>query len=377
VYKVIDGDGHVFEWEETFADRFLDAEYQHRRPVVVDGPQQLLWAVDNVTYPGLYGDRLSFEGSPVSRAGVRRDAIVPKPESLGVLEMRSAEERIALHRDEGIDIAVIYPTLLLIRPLSSDPGFEAALCRSYNNWMAEVCGERPDELKWVAVIDMYDPKAAAQEVVRAKGLGAVGVMLPGMNGTTSITDARYEEIWAACADTNLAVGAHVAYCTPLNQYTFVFSLLMGFEQVSASGILDRYPGLRVAFLEASCNWVPFMVERAEEKANPERKRFSPTRPLDTVIDRPEQGGYKSELSPDEYIARGNLWFGFEVEDPLLPYCLEHFGEDCWVYGSDIPHGDRLKDAAKVLQKRSDISEDAKRKLLRDNVARFYDMPIPE
>jgi predicted TIM-barrel fold metal-dependent hydrolase len=173
------------------------------------------------------------------------------------------------------------------------------------------------------------------------------------------------------------VGVHVADCTPLHQYTFVFSLLMGFEQVVASGVLDRFPRLRVSFLEASCNWVPFMVERAEEKANPERNRFAPTRPLDTVIDRPEQGGYRSELSPYEYIKRGNLWFGFEVEDPLLPYCLEHFGEDCWVYGSDIPHGDRLKDAAKVLQKRSDISDDAKRKMLRDNVARYYDMPIPE
>ena len=143
MYKVIDGDGHIFEWEQTFADEFLDEEYRHRRPVVVDGPQQLLWAVDNVTYPGLYGDRLSFGGSPVSRAGIRRDSIVPKPESLGVLEIRDADERIQLHKAEGIDIAVIYPTLLLIRPLSYDLGFEAALCKSYNSWMAHVCSPDP------------------------------------------------------------------------------------------------------------------------------------------------------------------------------------------------------------------------------------------
>jgi uncharacterized protein len=375
VNKVIDGDGHIFEWDETFADEFLDEEFHHRRPVIVDGPQQLLWAVDNVTYPGLYGDRLSFTGSPVSRAGQRRDSIVPKPESLGVLEIRDADERISMQRDEGIDVAVIYPTLLLIRPLSSDIRFEAALCRSYNNWMAHVCGPRPAQLKWVAVVDMNDPDAAAAEVLRAKRLGAVGVMLPGMNGVSSITERRYDPIWAACEQENLAVGVHVAYCTPLNQYTFVFSLLMGFEQVVASGVLDRFPRLRVSFLEASCNWVPFMIERADEKANPERKRFSPTRPLDTVIDRSEQGGYKSELTPQDYIKRGNLWFGFEVEDPLLPYCLEHFGTDCWIYGSDIPHGDRLKDAAKVLQKRSDISEDVKQKLLCDNVARYYEIDI--
>jgi predicted TIM-barrel fold metal-dependent hydrolase len=254
VYKVIDGDGHIFEWEQTFADEFLDEQFRHRRPVVVDGPQQLLWLVDNITYPGLYGDRLSFTGSPVSRGDVRRDSIVPKPESLGVLEIRDASERIALHRDEGIDVAVIYPTCLLIRPLSTDVAFEAALCRSYNSWMTHVCAADPDALKWVAVIDMNDPEAAATEIHRCKGIGAVGVMLPGMNGTEGITDDRFEPIWAACAETDLAVGVHVAYCTPLNSFTFVYSLLMGFEQVCASGVFDRYPALRVSFLEASCNW---------------------------------------------------------------------------------------------------------------------------
>jgi predicted TIM-barrel fold metal-dependent hydrolase len=157
----------------------------------------------------------------------------------------------------------------------------------------------------------------------------------------------------------------------MNTYAFLYSVLMGCEQVMASGILDRHPGLRVGFLEASCNWVPFMIERLEEKANPERRRYKPDRPLDTTLDRPEQGGYRAELTPQEYIDRGNLYFGFEVEDPLLPYCVEHFGEDCWIYGSDIPHGDRLANAAKVLDQRADLEAVAKRKMLLDNVARFY------
>ena len=55
MYRVIDADGHIFEWQDTFADRYLDEEYHHRRPVIVEGPQQLHWLVDNVIYPGLYG----------------------------------------------------------------------------------------------------------------------------------------------------------------------------------------------------------------------------------------------------------------------------------------------------------------------------------
>ena len=370
--QVIDGDGHIFEWERTFADEFLDPAFHHRRPVVVDGPQQLHWLIDNLTLPGLYGaSRVGFQGAPVSRGDVRRDSIIPKKESLGVLELRDQDERLALHRAEGIDAAVIYPTLFLFRPLSSDPAFEAALCRSYNNWMVDVCRGSNGALEWVAVIDFHDPDAAAAEIARAKGLGAVGVMAPGMVDTESIAAPRYEPIWAAAEEHDLAVGVHVAYCTPLDTFGFVYSVLMGFEQVVASGLLDRYPRLRVAFLEASCNWVPFMIERLEEKANPERRRFKPDRPLDTILDRPEQGGYLAELSPVEYIERGNIYLGFEVEDPLLPYCIEHFGEDCWVFGSDIPHGDRLENAAKVLLARTDIPADVTRKMVSTNVRRFY------
>jgi predicted TIM-barrel fold metal-dependent hydrolase len=371
MHKVIDGDGHIYEWQHTFADEYLDPAFHHRRPVIVDGPWQLHWLVDNVAFPGLYGtERFGFEGSPVSRGDVRRDSIAPKPESLGVLEMRDQTERLALHAAEGIDVAVIYPTLFLVRPLSTDPKFEAALCASYNSWMTDVCAGS-DALEWVAVIDFHDPEAAALEIERAKGLGAVGVMAPGMVDRESITAPRFEPIWAAAEEQDLAVGVHVAYCTPMNTYAFLYSVLMGCEQVMASGILDRHPGLRVGFLEASCNWVPFMIERLEEKANPERRRYKPDRPLDTTLDRPEQGGYRAELTPQEYIDRGNLYFGFEVEDPLLPYCVEHFGDDCWIYGSDIPHGDRLANAAKVLDQRADLEAEAKRKMLLDNVARFY------
>ncbi len=377
MHKVIDGDGHIFEWQRTFADEYLDPAFHHRRPVIVDGPQQLHWLVDNVAYPGLYGERwFGFEGSPVSRGDVRRDSIAPKPESLGVLEIRDQGERIALHEAEGIDVAVIYPTLFLIRPLSRDPKFEAALCASYNNWMTDVCAGSDGKLEWVAVIDFHDPEAAAAEIERAKGLGAVGVMAPGMVDRESIVAPRFEPIWAAAEQHDLGVGVHVAYCTPLDTYTFVHSVLMGCEQVMASGLLDKFPGLRVSFLEASCNWVPFLIERLEEKANPARRRYKPDRPLDTTLDRPEQGGYRAELDPHDYIERGNIFFGFEVEDPLLPYCVDHFGEDCWVYGSDVPHGDRLANAAKVLQARDDLSESVKRKMLLDNVERFYGIKAP-
>jgi len=131
--------------------------------------------------------------------------------------------------------------------------------------------------------------------------------------------------------------------------------------VISKGIADRYPNLRIAFLEGGCSWVPALVERIEEYSGFPGARAG--------VD--FHRGYTGKHWPKEYIERGQIYFGFEVDEKLLPFAIEEFGDQCWVYGSDIPHGDRLYGAVDVFLKRNDISEAGKRKLLVDNTARFY------
>ncbi len=56
---------------------------------------------------------------------------------------------------------------------------------------------------------------------------------------------------------------------------------------------------------------------------------------------------------------------------LLPQVLELVGDEQIVFGSDMPHGDRERFAAKMLQDRQDLSENAKKSILQANPARFY------
>jgi predicted TIM-barrel fold metal-dependent hydrolase len=76
----------------------------------------------------------------------------------------------------------------------------------------------------------------------------------------------------------------------------------------------------------------------------------------------------------EYVKKGNLYFSAEIEDMLLPQVLELVGEGQIVFGSDMPHGDRERFAAKMLQDRQDISDAAKKNILESNPARFYRLP---
>ena len=77
----------------------------------------------------------------------------------------------------------------------------------------------------------------------------------------------------------------------------------------------------------------------------------------------------------EYIRKGNLYFSAEVEDVLLPQVLDLVGDGQILFGSDMPHGDRERFAARMLQERPDISEIAKSKILESNPMRFYGLPV--
>ena len=366
-----DADGHVYESEQTFSDAYWDPALADRRPVVVEtSPGRISWMIDGRAFPVSSGPNQALGGTPASKGGVA----VRTPASLELnpiesSELRSAEARVAHNERERIGVQVNYPTMLLTWPIAHDPRLGAAVARAYNSWMADLSSQAPDRLKWVTVVDPADPSAAVREIERTSELGSAGVMLLGMVGEKHLDDPTLEPIWAAAADLDLPVSIHVGFCCPPlgNLYTtnndtmvvpFAFTVLMAFQRIVSTGLLDRYPRLRVGFLEAGCSWVDFMVERITER-------------LEGPLGRRRGREYSSELLPAEYIARGQLAFGFEVEEGQLPYVVDRYGADCLLYASDIPHVHRVLDSVEVLEQRPDLSDEVKRKLLVDNTARFY------
>jgi predicted TIM-barrel fold metal-dependent hydrolase len=86
--------------------------------------------------------------------------------------------------------------------------------------------------------------------------------------------------------------------------------------------------------------------------------------------------YKGKKLPVEYIKEGRLFFGCEADEEEIPEFTREFSADCLLYASDIPHFDRYFDSVSMIEERKDISDEVKRKILIDNVARFYGMPVP-
>src|SRR5262249_36429048 len=292
---------------------------------VVATEHRVHWLIDSQLFPRFTGPGAHSLGTPTGAGLDRFTYSSVKPESVESLELREPAARLVDMDREGIDLQVIYPTLFLAR-LTEDPALATALCASYNRWLGDVLAGQA-RLKWVAVVALDDPAAAACEVRQARELGAVGVMIPGTAGTRMLNHPALRPFWEACADTDLPVAIHVAWsCPPLNQMfdqlyyatliPFVFPVLMGFITLLGGGLLDRYPTLRVGFFEASCQWLHFLIDRMDHRHGFVQKVGGGAGAAALEAPRP----------PGEYLRSGRVYVSGEPEDALLPQCIAPPGQ---------------------------------------------------
>lgn len=373
--RVVDADGHLEESPVTFSDKYLDPAFRTQRPRVVAMDGMIYWMMEEQLYPRRLGRGCHNLGTPASYNGNPSPHARKKVDTIPSMELSDVSARIKGMDDEDIAVQVIYPTLFLAYPLSANPSLVTALCSSYNRFLGDRLGKN-ERVKWAAVVNLDDVPAAAREVREAKKLGAVAVMVLGTAGDHMLDHPRLLPFFEAIAEENLALAVHVGWACPSlnNLFThiypssvnaFLMPVLLGFSALISGGVLDRFPNLRVGFLEAGCQWIHFMLDRLDH-------RFKHSG--NVLADILQETTPKAKLSPMEYIRQGNLYFSAEVEDRLLPQAIELVGEGQIIFGSDMPHGDRERFAGRLLQERKDISAAAKEKILEKNPSRLYGLP---
>ena len=366
---VIDADAHVLESLETFGDEYLNPAYSSRRPQAVRSGQLDYWHIDGHLFPRYGGRGCHIIGTPNGAGGVVKTPVLRKVEQArGSNQLRDPFSRIRKMQEEEIDVQVIYPTLFLV-PLTADPAYGSALCRAYNNWIAKRCAEARGHLKWVAAVNLEDMESAVAELNRVNAeLDPVGVMILGTAGEKPLNHASLCPFFAAAEAAGLPLAVHVGWSLPslANMYStlpesvmipFTMPLLMAFTAFLTGGLLDRFPHLRVAFLELGCEWVPFFIGRMDHMFRYFERQM------------PEVLAMKRK--PTDYLRSGQVYVSCEVGEPMLPQVLAQLGDDCVVYASDIPHADRERFSVRTLRARGDIPEQSKEKILGDNARRFY------
>ena len=374
--RYIDADGHVEECLPTFSDKYLDPAFRPLRPTVIGRDGLAYWVIDEQMFPRRVGKGCNNLGTPASYDGKPTRHTALKPDSIESMELTDIGARLRSMDEEEIAIQVVYPSLFLAYPLTSNTALATALYSSYNRWLGDRLSGN-ERIQWAAIANLDDVGAAVQQVREAKSLGASAVMVLGTAGDLTFDHPTLLPFFESLAQTNLPLAVHVGWsCPALNNIyshiypsgviAFLVPVMMGLVALISGGVLDRFPDLRVAFLEAGCQWVHFVLERMDHRFRRTRNQLSTFH---------SQTAPRHDLPPMDYVRKGNLFFSTEADDVLLPHVIDLVGEDNMVFGSDMPHGDREPFVVRKVKERTDISDSAKLKILESNPARLYGLPL--
>lgn len=351
---VIDADGHV---EEDLAGLVASIPKGMR----ADSLHFVAEADGYVTYRiggRLWRSKYPFPGglkNHVAAGGERREG------------GRDPKVRLQVLEDEGIDAAVLYPSVGMMFGLIEHPDIAAAMCRAYNEWLASYCAADPNRLIGVALLPQHDPRLAARELERAvtehRFVG--GVMRPNKIGGRTVDHPDFDTLWGTAQDLDVPVGFHEAYLSGIDtvgldrQTTYAGSHIVShvFEQMSAmvgitvAGVFQRFPNLRIGFLEAGCGWAPTWADRIEEHF---------------------------ELAPEDFpggdpkgVLSSRSWLTFEIEEPGVRSTLEQGWAGNVMFASDYPHFDAVFPGAVKQVRERGLTPEQERKILGDNALGYY------
>lgn len=377
-YLVIDADGHVLEPPDLW-QRYMDGPCRHRAPKLIEdecGLQRLI--VEGRVYPRHH---YGLNGAGSAGAPVTPPAIKSKRYEDG---KRGGFDPVARLEDmdvEGIDIVVLFPTLGMFLGGIKDVKLAEETSIAYNNWLFDYCSANPRRLKGYAHVPLQDVKIAIKEMRRAVSeLGMVGVYLrPNPYFRRNLDDPEYFPFWEAAEELGVPIELHEGANGPLPiagadryeeysraPYNHLISHILShpFEQQLAclvlivGGVFERFPGLRVTFLESGVGWVPYWLDRMDK-------------------DFEHLGWYAPhlKLKPSEYFKR-HCFVSCDPDERMLPHVVSEVGDDNILFASDYPHFDAtFPGAVAAIAERADLSETTKRKVLGLNAARLIKLPV--
>lgn len=352
---LVSADSHVFEPATLWQER-LPAAYRDRGPRVAASGGWYVMAVEGMP------DR------KLARIGEAGGGGAGAPGHGGA----DIAARLADLARDGVVAEVVYPTLGLFIDMIPDPGLQLACARVYNDWLAETFLERPDVFVPVAVVPVRDVTAAAAELARVAASGFRAAMIP----TTPPEGTRYNQpvfdpLWEAAAGAGIPLSLHTGTGALPQSERGPGGAVINYAKVgllsaetlcyfAASGVLERFPGLHLVFVETGAGWLAYCCERMDEAFEEHAAWVSP----------------KLAAPPSEYVRRQcHVTLGAD-RAPILT--REITGVEPLLWASDYPHPEGTFPASQAVVARllAGLPDDHVRAIAGANAARLYGLDLP-
>ncbi len=385
-YKIFDADTHIIEPVEPIeayvssADRArLEALGEHVKRTPGKGGMHRYGIGKRAAMDRRLGSREKAQPAPIATRGGKESAGLPwdvrwqGPPFPSERVSFDPHARIQDMDIEGIDVNMVLPSGGIPALCSlDDVHLELAMYQAYHRFLKDYCAPYPDRLKSLILVSPRDVAASVAEIRRCgKEEWPVGIF-PICPDGTPLDDPDLEPIWAAAQEYDLTVIIHSFTLTSPSppglrdnwESIFiqrasghVWNAQRNTAALIGSGVLDRYPELRITTLEAGHGWLAFWAARLDEMAEMCQYALPPL-----------------QQTPSAYI-RGPQYFQsiqMHEGEQSLRHAIEAIGEDTLMFATDFPHAECWfpKSVDAVLAWTS-IPDAVKRKLFWDNAVRCY------
>jgi predicted TIM-barrel fold metal-dependent hydrolase len=356
---VIDADAHVVESDHTWD--YLDPADRQFRPKPLEsredaGVKLQFWLIDGKVrgfrFPAFSKEELERRAEQVGRKFAdQRDST----------EMGNVGLRLEHMDRSGVDIQVLHNTMF-IEAATDRAAVEVALCKSWNRWLSDIWRQGNGRLRWSCMAPTLSMPDALDQIRFAKENGACAVLMRPVEGTRLLADPYFYPIYDEAQRLDMAIAVHIANgSTWLNDlyrhpvpiaatlHRFRIPTVAAFNDVLLSEIPQQFPKLRWGFIEASSQWLPWVLHEAKNRFKTLAREWS------------------------DNVARDFHMFVTCENSDDLPYIVKKAGEDCLVVGTDYGHTDISSDvdAIRIFRQRTDLTPEVKGKILSDNARTLY------
>jgi predicted TIM-barrel fold metal-dependent hydrolase len=388
-FQPFDADNHYYEAEDAFI-RHIDPAMVKRcmQWAEVGGKKRLLVGGKiNKFIPNPTFDPIAKPGSLETYFRGKNEGGIDMKTMFGDLEpmsdhpaYRERDARVQLLDDQGMDGALLFPTLGvgMQEALRHDiPALHAAF-EAFNRWLDDDWGfDRGDGRLYAApMITLADADKAAAEVHRVLEAGArILVMIPGPvpdgDGFVSPGHPKFDPVWAQINEAGIPLAFH-AGLSGVSQYgklwrtgdtggtggfsAFQHSVfpMVAFQDRGISdtfaalichGVLERFPNLRLASIENGAMWVPDLLRNLKDSYG--------KMPIAFKQDPVEQ-------------FREHVWVAPYYEDDMA-MLKDAVGIERLLFGSDFPHTEGLPDPTMFVKDIPTFDDAEVKAIMRDNV----------
>lgn len=264
----------------------------------------------------------------------------------------------------------------------NDEPLAISITQIFNDACADRMIASNGRINCMGTLPYWDKDIMNAEMRRIAALGVKGIVLPdrperlseGYIGPDGKISPFWEEVFDLCNATGMPLNFHLNASLdagsaiwdnlgfdqrlPINALIHHIGCSATMSNFMVSGILDKYPDLKIGLIESGAGWVPFVLEALEHQLDEFRTA--------------ENRGLK--MRPKEYFKR-HFWVTFWFETFAPKHMLEEIGVDRLLFETDFPHPTSLYPGVqdKLVDVLGDHDYATRKRVLESNAVDLYNL----